>query len=98
VPSSCAFSPAPSASYPTMSAISCTSVCASLDPVFADRSCESLAWRHGCVETCAFLGIFEVDMLAKCQCSRCCLSNCGRTDVLCGSLYLRSSLLYAAGD
>lgn len=39
-----------------MSAISCTSVCTSLHPVDAERSCESLACKHGCEETWAFFG------------------------------------------
>jgi hypothetical protein len=69
VPSFCAFRPAPSASYPTMRAISCTRVWASLGPVFADRSWESLAWRHGWEETCAFLGRLEEDIVWVCFCS-----------------------------
>lgn len=56
VPASCAFSAEPSASYPTIRAISCTSVCASRQPVDAERSCDSLACKHGWVETWAFLG------------------------------------------
>jgi hypothetical protein len=62
VPSCCAVSPAPRASYPIIRAISCTRVCASREPVEAERSCESLAWRHGCVETWAFLGRDMMDV------------------------------------
>jgi hypothetical protein len=65
VPSCWAVRPAPSASYPIIRAISCTRVCASRGPVEAERSCESLAWRHGCVETWAFLGS---DMMCVCGC------------------------------
>jgi hypothetical protein len=64
VPCCCAVKLAPSASYPTMRAISCTSVCASRDPVDAERSWESLAWRHGWTETCAFFGRSEGAMVA----------------------------------
>jgi hypothetical protein len=56
VPASCALSAEPSASYPTIRAISWTSVCASRQPVDAERSCDSLACKHGWVETWAFLG------------------------------------------
>jgi hypothetical protein len=64
VPSSFTDSPALRASYPTMRAISCTSVCASRHPVCAERSWESLARRHGCVEMCAFLGRSEEAIVA----------------------------------
>jgi hypothetical protein len=67
VPSCCDFRVEPSASYPIMRAISCTSVCTSLHPVFADRSWESLAWRHGWYEMCAFLGISKFAMLYEAQ-------------------------------
>jgi hypothetical protein len=49
-----------------MRAISCTSVCASRHPVFAERSWDSLARRHGCVETCAFLGRSEGTIVYVC--------------------------------
>jgi len=61
VPISFVFRPEASASYPTMRAISCTSVCTSRELVPTERSSESLAFRHGCVETWALLG--KVDMI-----------------------------------
>jgi hypothetical protein len=50
-----------------MRAISCTSVCASRHPVFVERSWDSLARRHGCVETCAFLGRSEGAIVYVCS-------------------------------
>lgn len=65
VPSCTDFNADPSASYPTMRAMSCTRVCASRHPVFAERSCESLAWRHGWTEMCALFGR-SVDAMVDC--------------------------------
>jgi hypothetical protein len=39
-----------------ISVISCTRALTSLELVFEERSCESLAWTQGCVETVTFGG------------------------------------------
>lgn len=51
------------ASHPTIKLISCTSAFVSLEFAELDLSCESFAWRQGCVETWTFGGRLEVDMV-----------------------------------